>query len=72
MSRKMVVTDWVHVVAGCFVLASLALGIEGSPAFVSEWFLAFTGFVGLMLLVFGLTGFCPMALILGRCGVPKQ
>lgn len=72
MSRKMVVVDWVHVIAGVFVLASLALGVEGSPVYVSKWFLAFTGFVGFMLAVFGLTGFCPMSLILGACGVPKQ
>ncbi len=72
MARKMVVLDWVHLMAGIFVMLSLGLGIEGSPIFVSKWFLAFTGFVGLMLAIFGLTGFCPMSLILGACGVPKE
>jgi len=67
MARKMVVTDWVHVLAGCFVLGSLALGWWVHPG----WF-CFTAFVGFMLLVFGLTGFCPMALILGYFGVPKE
>ncbi len=37
----------VHLVAGLFILLSLALGIPGSPIFVSQWWLAFTAFVGL-------------------------
>jgi len=67
MARKMVVTDWVHVIAGCFVLGSLALGKWVHPG----WFY-FTALVGLMLLIFGLTGLCPMSCLLGRCGVPKE
>jgi hypothetical protein len=37
-------TSWqvVRLVAGTFVLLSLALGIPGSPIFVSSWWLAFT------------------------------
>jgi len=41
-------TSWqiVRLVAGIFILLSLALGIPGSPIFVSQWWLAFTAFVG--------------------------
>ena len=34
----------IRIMAGFFVVLSLALGWQGSPVFVSEWFLAFTGF----------------------------
>jgi hypothetical protein len=40
----------VRLVAGFFVLLSLALGVQASPIFVNEWWLAFTAFVGLNLL----------------------
>eukprot|EP01034_Spumella_vulgaris_P006448 gene6448-8209_t len=45
----------VRLLAGFFVLLSLALGVEGSPVFVNEWWLAFTAFVGLNLLQSALT-----------------
>jgi len=50
-------TSWqiVRVVAGLFILASLALGIPGSPVYVSTWWLAFTAFVGVNLLQSGFT-----------------
>ena len=35
-----------RIMAGFFIMLSLALGIDGSPIFVSKWFLAFTAFVG--------------------------
>ena len=54
--------------AGSFVLLSLALGWHGSPLFVSEWFLAFTAFVGFNLLQSGFTGFCPPEKLLARLG----
>jgi Protein of unknown function (DUF2892) len=60
---------FVRIFAGLFVLISLALGVEGSPAFVSRWFLAFTAFVGVMLFQSGFTRFCPMELILRAAGV---
>jgi hypothetical protein len=62
----------VRLFAGTFILLSLALGVPGSPLFVSRWFLAFTAFVGLNLFQFGLTNFCPMALILKKLGVPES
>ena len=45
-------TSWqlVRLVAGTFILLSLALGISGSPIFLSPWWLAFTAFVGKNLL----------------------
>lgn len=55
--------------AGFFVMLSLALGVEGSPLFVSHWALAFTAFVGANLLQFGFTNFCPLGLILRKLGV---
>ena len=39
----------VRIVAGSFILLSLALGIEASPIFASKYFLFFTAFVGLNL-----------------------
>jgi hypothetical protein len=59
----------VRIFAGIFVLASLALGVEGSPLFVSANFLWFTAFVGANLLQSGFTRFCPLEMILRRLGV---
>ncbi len=59
----------VRIVAGSFVLLSLALGVEASPLFVSKYFLLFTAFVGLNLLQSGFTRFCPLDSILARLGV---
>ncbi len=55
-------------VAGTFILLSLALGIEGSPLFVSPWWLAFTAFVGVNLLQSGFTNWCMMEKILRKLG----
>ena len=65
-------TTWqtVRVVAGAFILLSLALGIPGSPLFVNQWFLAFTAFVGINLLQSGLTRWCLMERILRKLGLP--
>ena len=43
---------YIRIIAGTFILLSLALGVEGSPVFVSSWALAFTAFVGANLLQF--------------------
>ena len=59
---------WVHVFAGAFVLVSLALGVPGSPAFVSMHWLWFTAFVGANLLQSGFTRFCLLEKILLRLG----
>jgi Protein of unknown function (DUF2892) len=61
----------VRLVAGTFILLSLALGIPGSPFFVSEWWLAFTAFVGANLLQSALTQWCLMESILAKLGVQR-
>ncbi|MBC7213691.1 MULTISPECIES: YgaP family membrane protein [Extensimonas] len=65
-------TSWqlVRVIAGTFILLSLALGIPGSPIFVSQWWLAFTAFIGLNLLQSGFTKWCLMDSLLRKLGVP--
>jgi hypothetical protein len=66
-------TSWqiVRIVAGAFILLSLALGTPGSPLFVSPWWLAFTAFVGINLLQSGLTKWCLMESILRKLGVQR-
>lgn len=61
----------IRIFAGTFILLSLALGVEGSPLFVSQWALAFTAFVGLNLFQFGFTNVCPLGYILKKLGVPE-
>jgi len=67
----MTVDRLIHTFAGSFVLLSLALGVQGSPLFVSPWWLAFTAFVGVNLLQFGFSQVCPLGLILKKLGVPE-
>ena len=63
-------TSWqlVRIVAGAFILLSLALGIPGSPIFYSPWWLAFTAFVGVNLLQSGFTQWCLMENIMRKLG----
>jgi hypothetical protein len=63
-------TSWqlVRVLAGLFILVSLALGIPGSPLFVSQWWLAFTAFVGAILLQSGMTRWCMLERVLLAMG----
>ncbi|MBU1567175.1 MAG: DUF2892 domain-containing protein [Proteobacteria bacterium] len=68
----MIITDWIHVIAGFFILLSLSLGAEASPFFQSTYWLFFTAFVGLNLLQFGFTKFCPMGIILKKLGVKSS
>ncbi len=68
----MTVERYIRIIAGLFILISLALGIEGSPLYVSKWALAFTAFVGINLFQFGFTNWCPMALILKALGIPES
>ncbi|MFN8062235.1 MAG: DUF2892 domain-containing protein [Vicinamibacterales bacterium] len=53
-----------RLIAGAFVLASVALAV-----WVSPYFLWFTAFVGANLFQSGLTNWCPMMTILRRAGV---
>jgi uncharacterized membrane-anchored protein YitT (DUF2179 family) len=57
----------IRLLGGVFVLASVLLGL-----FVHPGFLYFTGFVGLMLVIFALTGFCPMSIILYALGARER
>jgi len=64
-------TTWklVRVMAGFFILLSLALGVQESPLFVSRYWLYFTAFVGINLLQSGFTGWCLMENILRKLGI---
>jgi hypothetical protein len=57
----------IRVIAGTFVLASLALGW-----FVTPWFYLFTAFVGANLLQSGLTRWCLMEDILRATGLHRE
>ncbi|MBM9613435.1 DUF2892 domain-containing protein [Desulfobulbus rhabdoformis] len=67
----MIVTDWIHVIAGTFILISLALGVDSSPIFMSKYWLFFTAFVGANLFQFGFSKFCPLGIILKKLGVAE-
>lgn len=62
----------VRVVAGTFVLLSLALGVQGSPLFVNVHWLWFTAFVGANLLQSGFTRVCPLEFFLKKLGVKES
>ncbi|MFN7444808.1 MAG: DUF2892 domain-containing protein [Curvibacter sp.] len=68
----MTIERYIRIIAGLFIMTSLALGVEGSHIFVSKWFLAFTAFVGLNLFQFGFTNLCPLGMILKKLGVPES
>ena len=59
----MTVNEGLRMMAGIFVLISVALGV-----WVNPWFLAFTAFVGLNLLQSAFTRSCPMMWILKKAG----
>ena len=58
------VERWLRLIAGTFILASLALG-----HWVNEYFYLFTAFVGLNLLQSGVSDWCPMMTFLKLLGV---
>ena len=60
----MTVERLLRLIAGAFVVLSLALGYWVSP----YWYL-FTGFVGLNLFQSGFTNWCPMMAILRKGGL---
>lgn len=63
----MCVERYLRVIAGAFVMASLALGV-----WVSPYWLLFTAFVGLNLFQSGFTNWCPMMAFLKRLGVKTE
>ncbi|OIR01670.1 hypothetical protein GALL_161720 [mine drainage metagenome] len=68
----MTVNQIVRIVAGFFVMLSLALGVEASPLFVNKYWLWFTLFVGFNLFQSGFTKFCPLDIILKKLGVKES
>jgi hypothetical protein len=60
----MVINDYLRLIAGLFVLASIAVGI-----YVTPWAFAFTAFVGLNLIQSAFTKACPMISLLRKLGV---
>jgi hypothetical protein len=69
----MTINRAVRIIAGLFVLLSLALAHFNGQADLGRlsW-LWFTAFVGANLLQSGFTNFCPMDKILGRCGLKQN
>ena len=68
----MTVDRLIPIFAGSFILLSLALGVAGSPLYVSPWWLVFTAFVGANLLQFGFSQVCPLGWMLKKLGVPES
>lgn len=62
----------IRIMAGSFILLSLALGVEASPLFVSKNFLWFTAFVGANLFQSGFTQFCPAEMIMLKLGMKRS
>lgn len=58
------IEEALRMIAGIFILASVALGV-----WVNPWFFAFTAFVGLNLFQSAFTKTCPMMAILKRAGL---
>jgi len=63
----MTIERTLRLIAGLFVLVSLALG-----RWVNEYWYLFTAFVGLNLLQSGFTNWCPMMSFLRKLGVGSQ
>jgi hypothetical protein len=63
----MTVERTLRLIAGIFIVESLALGYWVSP----YWYL-FTAFVGLNLFQSGLTNWCPMMTFLRKIGVGRK
>ena len=62
----MTIERYLRLIAGFFILLSVALGW-----FVSPWFFLFTAFVGLNLFQSAFTNWCPMMAILRKLGVTE-
>ena len=57
------IEEALRMIAGLFILLSVALGV-----WVNPWFFAFTAFVGLNLFQSAFSKWCPMMAILTRAG----
>jgi hypothetical protein len=60
------VERWLRLMAGFFVMLSVALGY-----WVSPWWFVFTAFVGLNLFQSAFTNWCPAMSFLRKLGVPS-
>lgn len=60
----MTVENAIRVLAGTFILLSLALGL-----WVNKWWFAFTAFVGINLIQSAFTGFCPAEYVFKKMGL---
>lgn len=58
------VEEALRMIAGLFVMATVALGV-----WVNPWWFAFTAFVGLNLFQSAFTKWCPMMTILKKAGL---
>ncbi len=63
----MIVSDYIALIAGTFILISVALGI-----WVTPWAFAFTAFVGVNLAQSAFSKTCPMIALLRKLGVPSE
>jgi len=68
----MTIERTLRIVAGAFVLLSLALGVEASPIFLSQHALWFTAFIGLNLFQSGFSNWCPMMTFLRKLGMKSS
>lgn len=66
-SRTVTINEGLRMVAGFFVLLSVALGYWVHPG----WF-GFTAFVGVNLLQSAFTKWCPMMWLLGKLGLRRE
>ena len=62
----MTINRYLRLIAGIFVLLSIAAGW-----WISPWFFLFTAFVGLNLAQSAFTNWCPMMTILRKAHVPE-
>ena len=67
------VNQWVRIIAGLFILLSLALAHFNAQIDLSQMsWLWFTAFVGVNLLQSGFTKFCPLEIFLKMAGVKES
>jgi hypothetical protein len=66
-NRPAPVEGAIRIIAGSFVLLSLALAM-----LASSWWLLLAAFVGVNLIQSSFTGFCPAELLLRRAGVGRE
>lgn len=58
--------DLFRVIVGMMIFASVLLS-----AFVSKWWLLFTGFIGLNMFQSAFTHFCPMDMFIAKTKLPR-